>query len=989
LVDLTTDAAAAPLTTGWEEIDFPDSGQIAGMILYNNSMVAFGRTEEGAQVWLSVSGIGWRVASRLETPETTQSSIDHAVTRNGGLVALGWVEDGIGLWTARNMSHWVYHGQVAEMAGHTIVGLAGGDELMAIGERGGSYHAWTSPDGLAWVSAGDLEMLGGASVNVLAASDEWHFAGGSERCEEPQCRPVIYRSRDGLVWEPGSGALAGVLDSEAGTVVDIKTHGDGLIALGQMGHDSHVALWFSTDGASWTRLAEDEPLFQPTSTTVEVDSLSTGPDPTAVVAIDGNRHQVTVGTEIATHGGRISITAIDDSGILLTVDGSARRLARDGTLITQRAPSGAGVATQGRRIVIGGHLSGSEKAIPTVWSSTDNGLSWERRSIGAASGRMGTPVLNGANIAVAAGPFGNSPDLWHSTWDTSRTESEGLELVHLFVEALNSGEPDSAANAIPTRRDGAAIPVFHIPSLGSVDMRWWDESGMIDIDSVAATVSYLDAMHTSITLGDCTTRMLFGDVDSLRVTCDVTATSDLVSTLTNGHAEGTINAVVEDGVLESLTELPNSPTQRIWQMLTNGTEGHAADDRTTLVGVDATGRPTGPTFTAESAEVHLRLARDFVAGLLRPGETRVVETALGTMEWRWLDLMPVPVFSFNSVVHSDNGFIGLGQGEPGSWTEDISLWSSRDGVTWEQGIAAPEVESMWNLHAFRGGFLAVAWRADEQVLLLHDGTEWSEIEIPGADGLNTYLMDVATSGDSIFAVTGSWSEDRGPDAQQAWVIGMDNIPRPAALPPTPAAEYDILELVGSEDGFVLSTVEYGTAETLAVWHSTDGMSWTAIGGSTSIDDAAFVWNLQQHRGRYFIVGEGAEVVCSPSAEGEICEQPVGLWTSPDGGAWHRVVTVSGERVASYEIGSGPLGLVAVAMEVWDTNLPRALYLSPDGDAWHRAGNLALLHPDVSWWYVQQPVVGDDVIVIPGAAYEEFSGVDSDTPFLIVGRLLDG
>jgi hypothetical protein len=175
---------------------------------------------------------------------------------------------------------------------------------------------------------------------------------------------------------------------------------------------------------------------------------------------------------------------------------------------------------------------------------------------------------------------------------------------------------------------------------------------------------------------------------------------------------------------------------------------------------------------------------------------------------------------------------------------------------------------------------------------------------------------------------------------------------------------------------------------MTIWHSGQGSEWTEVAVTTSIEDAAFVWNLQRHRNRYFVVGEGAESSCND----EFCDQLVGMWSSPDGSAWDRVLTQSGNPVAAYEIGSGPLGLVAVAAEQYisDTSPsgPRPLYFSPDAVQWQAAGSLAFLHPDVVWWYTQQPAVGDDAIVIPGSAYDGTAGEDSDQPFLIVGRLLE-
>ena len=128
---------------------------------------------------------------------------------------------------------------------------------------------------------------------------------------------------------------------------------------------------------------------------------------------------------------------------------------------------------------------------------------------------------------------------------------------------------------------------------------------------------------------------------------------------------------------------------------------------------------------------------------------------------------------------------------------------------------------------------------------------------------------------------------------------------------------------------------------------------------------------------------------APGENGVNCERLVGLWSSPDGADWDRVLTRSGEPVSAFEVGSGPLGLVALAVDFYnETQLPRPLFLSQDGIAWERVANLGLFHPDAQWWWGGRPAVGDETMLIPGSAYNESAGVDSDTPFLIVGRLLE-
>jgi hypothetical protein len=303
----------------------------------------------------------------------------------------------------------------------------------------------------------------------------------------------------------------------------------------------------------------------------------------------------------------------------------------------------------------------------------------------------------------------------------------------------------------------------------------------------------------------------------------------------------------------------------------------------------------------------------------------------------------------------------------------------------------PNVTGMWNLQPYRDGLIAQAWEEERSYLAFYDGNEWSEIELPRVESAPYFdVRYLATSGDKTLVVTVGWSEGyaAGPDAHQAWLIGPDNVPSQANLPIDLWENDESIGLVGSDEGFVLGTAEYGSPHSMQIWFSQDGYDWAEVAAKTSIEDAAYVWNLQRHQDTFFVVGEGAETNCINASDGgDVCGQVVGMWSSPDGADWKRVFTTSGEPVGAYELGSGPLGLVALSGFNSDRPLPRPIYLS-DGDYWNRAGNLALMHPDAQWWWASMPAVGADTIVIPGSAFDPSSIENEDTPFLIVGRLLD-
>ena len=212
----------------------------------------------------------------------------------------------------------------------------------------------------------------------------------------------------------------------------------------------------------------------------------------------------------------------------------------------------------------------------------------------------------------------------------------------------------------------------------------------------------------------------------------------------------------------------------------------------------------------------------------------------------------------------------------------------------------PDVTGMWNLQPFRDGLIAQAWDQQRSFLIFYDGAEWSEIELPD-DTLGMPYHDVqflATSGDVGLVTTVQWSEgyEPGPEAHHAWLIEPGEPPRETSLPPGLTETDDTIGLVGSDEGFLVATAQFGSPRTMTIWFSPNGEDWTELAATTTIENAAYVWNLQRHHDKLFVVGEGAETNCGTTDDGgSFCQQLVGLWSSPDGADWERVFTTSGEN----------------------------------------------------------------------------------------------
>jgi len=235
--------------------------------------------EFDAAAWTSTDGLVW---SRVPHDESVFGGPDYqrmfGVTAGGpGLVAVGI--DGSGgdwdaaVWISADGLAWsrVPHDESA-LGGPGRQGMskvvAGGPGLVAIGwEEGGDddVAVWTSPDGLAWSRVPhDEEIFGGSEDQyadglavggpglVVAGSD---YSGGDGEA-------AVWVSSDGTVWSrlARQAAFGGLGDH---WMAAVTSTGAGLVAVGAecAGDECDGAAWTSVDGLTWSRVVHDEAVF--------------------------------------------------------------------------------------------------------------------------------------------------------------------------------------------------------------------------------------------------------------------------------------------------------------------------------------------------------------------------------------------------------------------------------------------------------------------------------------------------------------------------------------------------------------------------------------------------------------------------------------------------------------------------------------------------------------------------------------------------------
>ncbi|MDJ0953469.1 MAG: hypothetical protein QNJ81_07300 [Acidimicrobiia bacterium] len=961
LLDLRSEAKVMT-TREWDQIDLEQDATITDVLRTGASFVAVGFTPDQARVWTSGTGSTWREAGRVGLPENARTSIDQVALWDGNIVALGSVDDGVGLWTAEFVSTWLYAGRIDAMGSARIADLIAGPKLLAVARDEMGIQGWTSGDGLTWDSVGRLAQLDGHFIHGFAANENEFLAFGGGECGQESCPAVIYRSDDGIDWEP-----AAVEQGDMGAfVTDVDTSGGNLVAVGWDRSDlrQDIAVWTSQDGAVWARVGSELDVLGADHVTVGATDMRSGGNPWVELTFDGRSVEGTVGTVVDTDAGEVRISRVDEQAVTLN---DALTLSRGEVMGVDAEALALGVRTEGPRILVHGRVNWFNDTRLAVWASHDGGESWSRRILDTP-GDLGSEAMTvGANILL----FDDTPDgptVWRSTWNTRLVAEAATETVRSFLTALAEYDTATVLSLLPPTDDGFAPPQFVIPSLGNRLQEWWDDdTGQLDPAAVADTLGYLEATQARIGIGDCASGVSLGSIDRVNVRCDVIVDSALLSLFGFDGEAGDALGLLRDGQLAAL-ELEDLPSASMWRVL----EPH----------VD-----TEQGFTAAMAGDHLAAAERYLGTILRPGATRTVSTEFGTMEWTWLDEPLVDVDYLGPVIWSDLGFIAVGRDESGS-EPTVSVWQSFDGREWGQIPAPDGAMGIWRLQPFAGGVVGESWLGDGLRLVHYDGAEWSEVEleIPHPEHLDT--VSLAVSGDRMMVVTSSWSESDGSRSVQAAVLGPDFSPRPVNLPPRNSWEETNIEVAGSDDGFLLTASSWhGVRTNLNIWHTTNGADWRLLAESQALDDAQYVWNLQEHRSRYFVVGDTAELRCSADDEESWCMNLMGLWSSPDGVDWDRAFTEDGEPVAARAVGSGPLGLVAVGQEGYETTIPREVYASIDGSSWSRMGGLSLLNSDAEWWWIDAPAVGADSIVMVGT---DFGGtaLNPNETIIIVGHLLD-
>ena len=210
-------------------------------------------TEQLATIYTSPDGVAWSPAE-VELSEF-YSSVQAIITSGSGLVAVGYDGGDGAVWTSGDGLVWDrVPDESGVFAGQTILSAAAGPSgLVALSGRG---NVWTSPDGTAWNRVDTYALAVEEQSSSIAAVTP----GG------PGLVAVGNADEDAAVWVSSDGqtwqrlALDGD-DFRGSYMEDVATGQIGLVAVGEDVRRGVTGIWFSPDGLEWIKAPYDESVF--------------------------------------------------------------------------------------------------------------------------------------------------------------------------------------------------------------------------------------------------------------------------------------------------------------------------------------------------------------------------------------------------------------------------------------------------------------------------------------------------------------------------------------------------------------------------------------------------------------------------------------------------------------------------------------------------------------------------------------------------------
>jgi hypothetical protein len=958
----------------------PESGSILSIGVVGSTVTAVGSDAARAAIW-TLDPTGERRSLPGVDPgdwEASQVSV-LAPNADGGAVALGRaVGDlfGVPMWEATSPDQWTYLGEEDGLAGIEVADAAWGPAgLIVLGNQvsddglSASQGIWEADESGVWHSV-PLPIdprAGFRFFSITGAEDGYAIGGHFVSAVEPDrrdFRPVVLTSGDGVTWDAVGAADSALLPfDEGGAIIDIVGSSDGLTAVGYVnrGNAYDAAVWRSPDRATWYRVGIDDPAFDLAPIEIEVQAIQTGDEGAAAsLVIGGDGVQVEVGTRIRGLGFDAEVTAILPDRVVLDVAGETERITAGSTASFERNSSLYGIAVSGTRWV----AVGSVGAVPAAWWSIDGGASWQMSALPV---QLPDQVSNVRGIAIGVAMVGidvvvvsrggdAGTQISHGVWrhvgrDADVFAADAIGRVPQFLAALftNGIWPTASLSS-----DLAESAEFSLPTLGGIALDWRDEAtGEVDQAAVADTASYLGALGAEVEVDGCAVLPVPDGAETATVTCSYRASSHLLSLLGIEEETGTVTAQVGlDGIRSLATR--GAESTDAWLTLA---EWAADTDRDAFVATVGSFDPNGrwrlvPTIDAAAAQTHLDLAERFPGTAISLGDDSMVETAAGTIAYRWAD----PPDVAGPLMWVGDRFVLAGQ----TTTEPLAVWESSDGLAWTQGTVPEGATWIDFMVDIDGSRVAAGRRGETPAVWVESAGTWRAVDgftPPDEAGFGTALFGtlVVYRGDAYMTVLEPG--DDGGAAVELWRIGPD---RSATVVDLSAAisglQLTDRGLLVSDDG--LFYVTGSTASTTSIWRSGDGTHWNELASGLDFGTAngVVLLDIETTDQGFLAVADPIDASWATIGGGRSGH----IWLSADGRRWTPAFGTAGSLVTASAVAIGPLGIVTARDSVIDQG-NAWMRVSADGTGWDLVGSLIGIDNGAGRAFVT-PVVGDDTVI---------------------------
>jgi hypothetical protein len=231
-------------------------------------LVAVGTSGGSAAVWHTADGATWTVESLPPPLRAGTTEILTAIVRTGGgYVAAGYLDSAAGrtatFWRSADGASWTRATAQLPSGSSEVTGVAaasGGGAIVAVGisgdERRGTAAAWRSTDGgTSWQAISSSSLAIGRMLAVATGKSGFSAVGETK----DQTGAEAWTSTDGVSWSVVADQLALANDGFQMVMTALVWDGNAFDAAGwktDAGNGS-AAVWRSIDGAGWTRLPQD------------------------------------------------------------------------------------------------------------------------------------------------------------------------------------------------------------------------------------------------------------------------------------------------------------------------------------------------------------------------------------------------------------------------------------------------------------------------------------------------------------------------------------------------------------------------------------------------------------------------------------------------------------------------------------------------------------------------------------------------------------